>query len=206
MTLIGLAGQSCAGKNEAALILEKLNWHVIDADEVSRHLFSQNEQTIFNLFKDDISSFNIKLYDKDGIFNKQVFSSFVFSNPPLLKRLEDFLLPKIENRIAEEINAIAEKDINAKIAINAPTLHKTSLFFKCSYIMYIKANLFIRFFRALKRDNGSALNIIKRFFAQRYFDSQYLTKKSDILAVSNNSTLSKMEKSIELALRDVGLF
>lgn len=42
--LIGLSGQSCAGKNEAGKILERYGFHVIDADAISRLIFSQHEK------------------------------------------------------------------------------------------------------------------------------------------------------------------
>lgn len=205
MILIGLAGQSCAGKNEAGRILEKLDWNVIDADEISRHLFSQNERNIFELFKEDALLFNVKIYDENNVFDKKTFSSFVFSTPKLLSKLEAFILPKIEEEIRKKICKIEAENADAKIAINAPTLHKTSLFFECSHILYIKANIFIRLYRAFNRDKGSAINILKRFFAQRNFASQYLAKKSDILAVSNNSTIESLEKSIKTAFQNVGL-
>jgi len=202
MILIGLAGQSCAGKNEVARLLENEGFYIIDADKISRSLFNEYEKEIYFLFKDDLK---IDSLVDSSIINKKRFSTLLFSNPSLLQKMEDFILPKITREIENKIAVLKEKDENIKIVLNAPTLHKTPLFSMCSLIIYVKANLFIRFFRALKRDGFSPLNIFKRFLSQHNFLSQYLSKKSDILFVTNNSSRAKLENCLKRKLGSIEL-
>ena len=203
--LIGLVGKSCAGKNEAGKILEKFGWHVIDADEISRSIFSQQQKEIHSLFIEEANRRGTKIENEDGSLNKKRLSSFLFKHKELLAKMEDFILPKIVEKIEKEIDYIIKNSENPRIALNAPTLHKTALFDRCSYIMYIESNFFIRLIRAIKRDGFSPINIFRRFLNQNDFLTQYITKKTDILAIANNSGLKKLEKAIKTALVSVDL-
>ena len=203
--LIGLVGASCAGKNEAGKILERYGFHVIDADSISRSIFSQNEKEIYSLFIEDAKKKGVIIEKEDGFLDKKSLSSFLFKHKELLAKMEDFILPKIVKEIEKEIDYIIKNNENPRIALNAPTLHKTALFDRCSYIMYIESNFFIRLVRAIKRDGFSPINIFRRFLNQNDFLTQYITKKTDILAIANNSGLKKLEKAIKTALVSVDL-
>ena len=203
--LIGLVGKSCAGKNEAGKILEKYGWYVIDADVISRSIFSQNEREIHLLFISEANKRGAKIEREDGFLDKKKLSSFLFKHKDMLNKMEEFILPKIVKKIEEEIDYIINNDVSSHIVLNAPTLHKTELLDRCSYILYIKSNLFIRLFRAIKRDGFSFINICKRFLNQTDFFTQYITRKTDILAIANDFGLKKLEKAIKTALISVDL-
>ena len=203
--LIGLVGKSCAGKNEAGKILEKYGWHVIDADAISRSVFSENVEEIHSLFIIEANKRGVKIENEDGSLNKKKLSSFLFKHKELLKKMEDFVLPKIVKKIEKEIDYIIENNAKPRIVLNAPTLHKTTLLERCSYIIYIKSNFFIRLFRAIKRDGFLPINICRRFLNQNDFFTQYIGRKSDILAIANDFGLKKLEKAIKTALISVDL-
>ena len=204
--LIGLVGKSCAGKNEAGKILEKYWWKVIDADAISRYIFSQNEKEIHALFIAEANERGVKIENEDGSLNKKSLSSFLFKHKMLLNRMEAFILPKIVEKIEEEIDYITEHNLNPRIVLNAPTLHKTSLLKRCSYVIYVKSIFFIRLFRAFKRDGFSFINIYRRFLNQTDFLTQYISKQTDILPIANNFGLNKLEDAIKVALMSVGLW
>ena len=203
--LIGLVGKSCVGKNEAGKIFERLGWHVIDADLISRSIFLHNEKEIYSLFASDANKRGVKIENEDGSLDKKSLSSFLFKHKELLLKMEDFLLPKIVKKMEEKIDYIIKTNPSSRIVLNAPTLHKTTLLDRCSYIIYIKSNLFIRLFRAIKRDGFFPINICRRFLNQTDFFTQYITKKTDILAIANNFGLKKLEKAIKTALISVDL-
>lgn len=203
MVLIGLAGTSCAGKNEVEQILERLGWLVIDADAISRSIFACSEKEILQLFSSEANKH--KLQNEDGSLNKRELSSLLFSSPSLLTKMEEFILPKIVDEIEKRIDREVAGNPHAKIALNAPTLHKTKFLHLVSYIIYVRANLFVRFIRALNRDGFHPLNICKRFFAQRYFMFQYMSRFSDILVVDNNLSVEQLEQKIKKVLESVDL-
>ncbi|MGP1415970.1 MAG: dephospho-CoA kinase [Treponema sp.] len=203
--LIGLAGKSCAGKNEVGKILEKYGWNVIDADSISRFIFSQQQEEIHALFIDEARKKGVKIENEHGLLDKKRLSSFLFKHKELLAKMEDFILPIIVKKIEEEIDYIVENNENPRIVLNAPTLHKTVLLERCSYIIYVKSNFFIRLLRAIKRDGFSPINICRRFLNQTDFFTQYITKKTDILPIANNSGLRKLQESVRTALISVDL-
>jgi hypothetical protein len=203
--LIGLSGQSCAGKNEAGKILERYGFHVIDADAISRLIFSRHEKDIHSLFISEANKKGVKIENEDGLLDKKRLSSFLFKHKELLAKMEGFILPKIVENIEKEIDYIKKTDANPRIVLNAPTLHKTVFLERCSYVIYIKSNFFIRLFRAIKRDGFSPINIFRRFLNQTDFFTQYISKKTDILAIANNFGLKKLEKAIKMALISVDL-
>ena len=46
--LIGISGPSCSGKNTASAILQDYGFYCIDADAVSRKVFTEHEKEIFS--------------------------------------------------------------------------------------------------------------------------------------------------------------
>lgn len=198
--LIGLSGQSCAGKNEATLILKQQGIFCIDADEISRRVFSENESQLFYLFHNEAKErgFDIclKIESEKPRINKKNFALFVFSDSTILKRHEAFILPKIENKIEEKIKKAFIENPNRPILINAPTLHKTSFLKKCKFIIYITAPILIRIFRAKKRDHLPLKNILARFSRQCEFFSQYFFKDADTIIVKNFGSLERLKKTL----------
>lgn len=205
MILIGLVGASCVGKNEAGRILERLGWSVIDADVISRSIFATHEADILKLLQAEPCLQTSELQNRDGFINKKKLSSLLFSNPSLLEKMEAFILPKITRKIDDIITLEIASNPKAKIALNAPTLHKTKFLHSVSYIIYLRANPIIRFYRAIKRDGCHPINILKRFLSQRSFWFQYMERKSDILVVVNNLSVVQLERKIKEVLHRVEL-
>ena len=205
--LIGLTGQSCAGKNEAAFILQKHGFFCIDADTISRDIFFNYEKKIFSLFQSDAEKKKIRIdcgAEKEKKIDKKNFALLVFSDPLLLKKHEDFLLPKIETEINKRIDAAFAENPMRPILLNAPILHKTSLIKKCKLILYIKAPLLIRIKRAKKRDGLPLKNILARFSKQKRFFSQYFFLNADIVVVKNFGSIAKLEKKLLQKLTEKG--
>ncbi|UTC76118.1 dephospho-CoA kinase [Treponema sp. OMZ 792] len=190
--LIGLSGPSCSGKNKASSILEEYGFYCIDADAVSRRVFIEYENEIFNLFKSEAEKRGINLKTEKGI-DKKAFALLVFSDEALLKKHEDFILPIIEEKIWEEIKKAFAERPERPILLNAPTLHKTSLIKKCSFILYIDAPIILRLIRAKKRDRLPLKNIRLRFSKQKEFFSQYLFLNADTVVVKNSGSPAKLK-------------
>lgn len=206
--LIGLAGQSCAGKNAAAAILEKHGFFCIDSDAVSKTVFSEHEHELFALFKDEAAARHIDITNRNAalssIIDRQNFALLVFSDEVLLKRHEDFILPKITAQIEAEIRQNAALNPSQPIVLNAPTLHKTELVKKCSFFLYIKACTIVRIVRALKRDRIPLKQVLARFSKQNDFFSQYFFPNADIVVVKNSGSIGKLENRLLQELKKRG--
>jgi len=204
VNLIGLAGQSCAGKNIVADFLEEKGYAVIDADKVAHTVLQEQSEAVITRFSPHAAKRGLHLRGQDGLLDRRALSVLLFSEPALLAEHESFILPKIEARIRSFIeNALTEQP-NRPVVLNAPTLHKTSLTSECSFILYIKAPFFIRLIRGKKRDNLSFFRLIARFLQQKDFFAQYLLQNADIVSVANARSVQSLRKKIERVLREKG--
>ncbi|MGI5074606.1 dephospho-CoA kinase [Treponema vincentii] len=202
--LIGLAGQSCAGKNIVADLLAEKGYAVIDADKVAHTVLQEQSEAIIERFAAHAEKRGLRLRGQDGLLDRKVLSVLLFSEPALLTEHEAFILPKIEERIRILIADALLEQPNRPIILNAPTLHKTSLTPECSFILYIKAPFFIRLIRGKRRDNIPLCRLIARFLQQRDFFTQYLLQNADIVSVVNAGSVQALRKKIEHILREKG--
>lgn len=193
--LIGLSGPSCSGKNTASAILQDYGFYCIDADAVSRKVFTEHEKEILNLFQAEGEKRGINLKNEKGI-DKKPFALLVFSDEGLLKKHEDFILPIIEEKIWEEIKMAFTEKPERPILLNAPTLHKTSLIKKCLFILYIDAPFILRLIRAKKRDRLPLKNIRLRFSKQKKFFSQYFFLNADTIVVKNFWSSASLKRKL----------
>ena len=193
--LIGLSGPSCSGKNTASAILQDYGFYCIDADAVSRKVFTEHEKEILNLFQAEAEKRCINLKNEKGI-DKKAFALLVFSDEELLKKHEDFILPIIEEKIWEEIKMAFTEKPDSPILLNAPTLHKTSLIKKCLFILYIDAPFILRLIRAKKRDRLPLKNIWLRFSRQKKFFSQYFFLNADTIVVKNFWSSASLKRKL----------
>ena len=193
--LIGLSGPSCSGKNTASAILQDYGFYCIDADAVSRKVFTEHEKEILNLFQAEAEKRGINLKNKKGI-DKKAFALLVFSDEELLKKHEAFILPIIEEKIWGEIKMAFTEKPERPILLNAPTLHKTSLIKKCLFILYIDAPFILRLIRAKKRDRLPLKNIRLRFSKQKKFFSQYFFLNADTIVVKNFWSSASLKRKL----------
>ena len=202
--LIGLAGQSCAGKNIVADFLEEKGYAVIDADKVAHAVLQEQSEAVIARFSPDAEKRGMQLRAQDGVLDRQVLSILLFSEPALLTEHETFIIPKIEYRIRSLIKTALTEQPNRPVVLNAPTLHKTTLTPECSFILYITAPFLIRLIRGKKRDTIPLGRLIARFLRQRDFFAQYLLQNADIVSVVNAYSVDSLRKKIEQVLREKG--
>lgn len=202
--LIGLAGQSCAGKNIVADFLEAKGFFIIDADKVAHTILEEYQEAIITRFSTIAEQHGLQLRGADGSLDRKVLSSLLFSEEDLLAEHEAFILPKIEERIRTLIQMAQHAQPRRPIVLNAPTLHKTSLISECAFILYIQAPFIIRLIRGKRRDRLSWRRLIARFLYQKDFLAQYLLQNADIVKVKNAHSVHSLQKKIEQVMREKG--
>lgn len=202
--IIGLAGQSCAGKNVVADFLEEKGFYVIDADVVAHAVLEDEQDAVIQRFLPAAEKNGVCLRLQNGTLDRKALGALLFSDPLLLAEHEAFILPKIEDRIRGIMQAVAVAQAARPIVLNAPTLHKTNLIAECSFIFYITAPFFLRLIRGKKRDGLSFYRLVARFLRQKDFFTQYLGQNADIVSVKNAHSVQSLRKKIERILRKKG--
>lgn len=157
-TVIGLTGQSGAGKSTVAKILNEIHYKIIDADMVTREVYEDD-----NLKQELLVAF--ESCDRKGI------SKIVFDNKEKLEELNTIIFPYIEKNIDEKM-------IGQKIVVlDAPTLFESGIDKKCDIIISVIAPREIRIKRIIERDRITREMAEKRINTQH--DDTFFKQNSD---------------------------
>ncbi len=187
--LIGLTGQSGAGKSTVSAVLaEKDGFAVINADVLVSKIYSNNSpclKTISAVFGEDI----IK---SDGTPERKLLAQRAFATKENTALLSRVVHPFVT---AEFLNEIKNLDESIKVVIyDAPQLFESNFDVVCDMIISVVADKQIRLERICKRDNITQEQAELRMNAQ--FDEAFFSEKSDYI-IENNADKEFLNKQIE---------
>jgi dephospho-CoA kinase len=190
--VIGLTGQSGAGKTTAGEVFKSNGFAVIDADECSRIAVMPGTDCL----KEISEYFGEKIINTDGTLNRNALAAIVFSEKSELKKLNAIIHPYITAIICERINEHKSlgKDL---IILDAPTLFESNTDDLCDLIISVTAKEELRKKRISERDNLSEENINMRFRSQH--SESFFRKHSDFIIINNKSEDELREKTKEVA-------
>lgn len=182
--IIGLTGQSGAGKTDAAKIFKNKGFFVIDADKTAKEVYDTELECIKKL-QDEFGE-DIALY---GEIDRKKLASIVFSSKEALNKLNTIVLPYIVKQIHIQIK-------NAKtpyILLDAPLLFESGLGNICRYTIGILAPYSQREKRILKRDSINIDEAQKRLLSQP--SDAYYTERCDFI-ILNDGAKDKLKNQI----------
>lgn len=199
MKIIGLTGQSGAGKGEACRILERQDIPTIDTDAVYHTLLLTDDKLTAEL----CAAFGSDLLT-NGRIDRKKLAACVFGKPDSDKRLHT-------------LNAITHKYIMAKawamaeahrrngaraVVIDAPLLFEAHLEKDCDLLLAILSKKELRLSRIMARDGISSAEAERRIAAQKS-DEFYRAHCHYIL--ENNEDTASLECQIHRFLKESGL-
>lgn len=159
--ITGVVGKSGAGKNYmVSKILQFVTMKGaihIDLDKIGHIALEENKKELVKCFGNSILKTNCDI-------DRKLLSDHVFSDKNEMEKLKNITTPWIEKHV---LNMIED---GGKYILNGAILHESKLIDSCNRIIYIKSNVITRFFRLLKRDRKSVINIIKRMWSQRHIN------------------------------------
>lgn len=192
--IVGLTGQSGAGKTTVSKYFEKNDFAVINCDLVARNVTnagSECNKSLAKIFPD--------CFDKSLTLDRTALAKIVFSDEKKLKLLNDTIFPFIIADINHEINRLISTG-KKYILLDAPTLFEAGADSICDVIISCVAERNLRAERISKRDNISAELINKRFDSQKSED--FFRHNSDYI-VENNKDESYAIKQCEEIIIDI---
>ena len=197
--VIGLTGKYCAGKNRAALLLEKRSIPVLDVDKLGHHVIEMEKERLLSRFGEEILGIG-------GLIDRKKLGEKVFGRPDEMKELEEIIHPGVNRETASWINAREEK----ACVINAALLHRSSAFEMLDAVIIVEAPFVVRLLRAKKRDRLPWKVLLRRFKSQKEFTSQFFNGKTDIYRVENDGfglfpAKNKLENRINEIISLMGL-
>lgn len=169
-----MTGVYCAGKNYVGRLLEARGLPVLDVDKLGHLAIEMRREAILERFGGDILG-------ADGAIDRRLLGAKVFGKPEELAALEGIVHPAANALTTQWIAGQGGKPC----VINAALLHRSSAFEVLSCIILVQAPVLTRLLRAKKRDGLPLPQLLRRFWSQRQFLSQYSEKKADIYVIEN---------------------
>ena len=197
--ILAVTGSMAAGKNYVSNLLEKKGFLAIDADKCVHQAIEEAKNQILEAFLPIAKEKNIQIQNPEGTINRKNLGSILFSDEKLLQKQESIVHPKVN----EIFNRFIDENPEKNIVLNATVLYKTPVINRCDAIIFVKAPIITRFFRAKRRDNLPSREIFKRFASQFKIFAKYKFLKSDIYIIWNIGKSNKLEKKLDKILKSI---
>lgn len=186
--VIGLTGQTGAGKSTVAEKLKAKGIAVIDCDSLTRSSDVYDSECIRELqtaFGKDTAP--------DGILNRKLLANRAFADSTSKARLETIVFPRIRAVVLKKINAACSAG-HRTVVIDAPTLFESGLDRECSAILTVVAPESERATRIMLRDGLTMEQARQRMSAQR--EESFYVERADWLLNNDGTDISAAMKPI----------
>ncbi len=190
--VIGLTGQSGAGKTTVCNVFEECGFAVINADKIAREVMEKGSACL----EEAVECFGKNILNGDETLNRQALADIVFNDKEKLEQLNAISYPYITSEILKMINKFREEK-RRYVLLDAPTLFESRADDFCDLIISVTASEKNRAERIAKRDGISAEQIKNRFSSQH--SENFFINHSDFIIKNNKSAELLREKAKEVA-------
>ncbi|MBE6804990.1 MAG: dephospho-CoA kinase [Ruminococcaceae bacterium] len=188
--ILGLTGQTGAGKSLVSKVAEEYGFFVIDCDKVA-HAVTETEKVkkaLTAVFGADIL--------ENGVLNRKKLAAAAFKDTQSTELLNKTVLPFI----VEEINILIGKSGKERILLDAPTLFESGADKLCDKTVGVIADKDIRFKRIIIRDALTELQALQRINAGK--PDEFYENKCDYI-LKNNGEQNEIINNFENMLKDI---
>lgn len=177
--LIGLTGQSGAGKSTAAEIFTKNGMTVIDADALVAKIYETSPACL----KAVAASFGQDIIRPDGALDRKLLAKRAFETKENTALLGEIVHPFV---IARTLRIL--KTLSGTAVFDAPQLFESNMDAVCDIIVSVTANEDVRLKRILGRDNVTEEQALERIRAQ--YSEEFFRCHSDYV-IENNGDIDE---------------
>lgn len=193
--IIGLTGQTGAGKSTVRKLLKAKGAAVIDADSVA-HDVADNE---LDCLTDIAEHFSCMVLNEKGKLNRKALGRIVFSDKKKLALLNKIMFPYIVSAIKGQVTAYEQAGAQV-IVIDGATLIESGCSKMCSALISVTAEEETRLTRIIHRDGISKRDALRRVSAQN--PEEFYIKASDYV-IKNDGTPGDLEREAERVLYEI---
>ncbi len=190
--IIGLTGQSGAGKSTAARFFEDGGAVVINADSLVSRLYIPNSPCLKTLS----ASFGTDIINPDGSLNRPVLAKKAFSSKENTDLLNSLVHPFVISQFLKECKSAADNGAEL-IIFDAPQLFECKADVICDVVISVTANLQTRIDRICRRDKISTEQAVERLAAQ--YDEEFFISNSDFV-IDNSGEKEHIEAQVKCIL------
>ncbi len=184
--LIGLTGQSGAGKSTAAKVFEQNGFTVINADELVKKVYEPNSPCLFAVS----SRFGRDVINTDGTLNRVLLAQRAFSSIENTAALNEIVHPFVLSEMLSEL-----KDVEDIAVFDAPQLFESGIDAVCDVIVSVVADEDVRLKRITLRDGITEAQARERINAQH--SEEFFKSNSDFI-IENNTEGGLEQKTLEV--------
>ena len=193
--VIGLTGQTGAGKSTVRELFKAKGAAVIDADAVS-HDIADND---LSCLTDIVEHFSCIVLNDKGKLNRKALGRIVFSDLKKLAVLNKIMFPYIVSAIKGKVTAYEHAGAQM-IVIDGATLIESGCSKMCSVLISVTAEEETRLTRIIHRDGISKRDAVRRVSAQH--PEEFYIEASDYV-IKNNGTPGDLEREAERVLDEI---
>lgn len=191
--VVGLTGQTGAGKSTVSDYLRENGMAVIDADKVAREVVETGSACIADI----ALGFGCEYINADGTLNRKKMAKTVFTDKAKLKKLNALMFPYIIRRLCEEIERSRRE--GGHHCVGCPTLFESGADRECDYVVSVIADEQSRKERIIRRDGLTQQEAQERISAQH--DEEYYKSRSDEILENNEGVDSLKNRTSALISR-----
>ena len=177
--IIGLTGQTGAGKSTVAELLTNYGYKVLSADETAALVTSKGSPTLNKLAE----AFGQDILLETGVLDRKLLAARAFSSPEQLKKMNDITHPEICRLLMKKVNGAFFDGYDVAV-LDASQLFESNLDQNCDLIISVTAPEEVRLQRIMERDNITEEQGRQRMGAQ--LSEQFFLDHSDII-IENKS-------------------
>ena len=189
--IIGLTGQTGAGKSTVSKMLLKNGAAVISADELVSQLYIPDSICLKTLS----AQFGSDIIRSDKSLDRQKLAQKAFADSESTKLLNSIVHPFVLTLFLEKTAGFVREGCRC-IVFDAPQLFESKANVFCDYIISVIADRSLRMERICKRDNISVQMAESRIKAQ--FSEKFFIENSDFVIENNGSEEQLREKAENL--------
>ena len=191
--VVGLTGQTGAGKSTVCTVLAQKGMAVIDCDRVAREAVMPGTDCLRQLAE----AFGQQILQTDGSLDRGKMAAIAFPDPEKLAVLNRITHEAILKLIEEALSRL-EQAGERIVIVDAPTLFQAGADRFCHTVVSVIAPEPMRYARILARDGMTEDAAKKRLAAQE--PDEFYTDRSEFVIVNDGQLQNLLEKAEELAI------
>ena len=184
--IVGLTGQTGAGKSTVSTAFAENGFAVINADAIARLVMDKGTKCLAEV--QDV--FGNSVIREDGALNRKALAAIVFSDKKRLEMLNSITYPYITREILRQIRNLSSNG-DKLILLDAPTLLESRADDFCDLVISVVSDAEIRERRIIERDNLTSAEAQRRMSSQ--LDEEFFKKHSDFI-INNNQSLERVNE------------
>lgn len=193
--VVGLTGQSGAGKSTVADVFAQNNISIVSADELVKKLYVPNSVCLGAV----AASFGSDIIRLDGCPDRKLIAQRAFADKKSTALLDSIVHPFVTYEFMKSVKSAIDSGEKV-IVYDAPQLFESGSDVFCDLIVGVTADRRTRLERICRRDNISTAQAELRISAQ--LDEKFFIDNSDII-IENNGSLDDVVRAAKNAVAEI---